>query len=164
MTGVQTCVLPISRKISEKYRGIRSELEGTVIGSPYFEREYIRGIATDKIPDHRFENEGFSLEFARLLGEAAATNMIVGRCDREGGILFDDGDEVLVEDDAGRPLEMIVADQTGNFVDYLGELTRVAPEYAGPINRRAEHVPDFKRFAQVYLDAFVKRFGSTQGE
>ena len=162
--GMRLPARATARKISEKYRGIRAELEGTVIWSPYFEREYIRGIATDKIPDHRFEKEGFSLEFARLLGEAAATNMIVGRCDREGGILFDDGDEVLVEDDAGRPLEMIVADQTGNFVDYLGELTRVAPEYAGPINRRAEHVPDFKRFAQVYLDAFVKRFSSTQDE
>ena len=30
-----------------------------MIWSPYFERDYIRGIATDKIPAYRFENERF---------------------------------------------------------------------------------------------------------
>lgn len=153
-----------ARKISEKYRGAQTQLNETVIWSPYFERQYIPGIATDKIPVHRFEDEPFALEFARLLGEAAATNMIVGRCDRQGGILFDDGDEVLVEDAARRPRKIVVADQTGNFVDYLGELTRVAPDYADPINRRAEYVPDFKAFAQAYLDALVRQFTSTQDE
>ena len=40
----------VTRKISERYRGARHEYEGQMIWSTYFERDYIVGIATDKIP------------------------------------------------------------------------------------------------------------------
>ena len=65
------------------------------IWSTYFQRDYIRGIASDKIPACRFEDPAYALQFARLLGRAAAPNMIVGRCDLNGQVLFDDGDEVV---------------------------------------------------------------------
>lgn len=160
--GMNIPVRVTARKIAEKYSGDRPELVGAEIWSPYFERDYIRGIATDKIPDLRFEDEEFATAFARLLGEAAATNMIVGRCTLSDEVLFDDGDEVLVEDEHGVPVEIVVADQTGNFVDYKRELACAAPAYAAPINRRAPHAPDPERFARVYLDAFVRRFQSIQ--
>ena len=50
--------------------------------------------------------------FGRLLGRAAAPNLIVGRGDVGGKPLFDDGDEVLLEDAAKMPLEIVVADNT----------------------------------------------------
>lgn len=153
-----------AKKICEKYTGSRWDLLGREIWSTYFERDYIRGIATDKLPAHRLEDRDFAIAFARLLGEAAATNMIVGRCSLERGVLFDDGDEVLLEDEAGMPARIVVADQTGNFVDYEGDLADSTRAYAGPINRRAEHLPDPAEFARIYLDAFVERFEATQAK
>lgn len=148
--------------ISENYSGKCPEFCGMEIQSAYFEREYVRGIATNKIPLHHFEDQQFAIRFARLLGEAAATNMIVGRTKLDGGVLFDDGDEILVGDEAGMPAEIVVADQTGNFVEYQQPLAFVAPTYAAPINQRAGCVPDAKQFTREYLDAFAARFRATQ--
>ena len=153
-----------AKKISETYTGGREEHNGTTIWSPYIEREYIRGIATDKIPSHRFQNHVFALECVRLLGKAAASNLILGRCDTNRNVLFDDGDEVLVEDQRGTPAKIVVADQTGTFADYDRDLQAVAAEYAGPINRRAGYVSDPRRFASAYLDAFALQFSSIQQE
>jgi len=153
-----------AHRISEKYFGNRKDCQGILIWSPYFERDYIHGIATDKIPSHRFENDTFALEFARLLGRAAASNMIVGRCDLRGKVLFDDGDEVLLENEDGLPVEIVVADLTGTFTDYYRELRTFAGDYAGPINRRVKHVARGESFAGVYLEAFVDRFSGIQEE
>lgn len=153
-----------ARKISERYQGSQTACHGIMIWSPYFERDYIHGIATDKMPHHRFTNERFVFEFARLLGAAAAPNMIVGRCDLAMNVLFDDGDEVIVEDATGMPCDLVVSDQTGTFVDYNRPLQCVAPIYAGPVNRRLEFVPDPEAFARIYLTAFLKRFFNIQRE
>lgn len=153
-----------ARKISERYQGTQLGCSGIMIWSPYFERDYIHGIATDKMPHHKFTNERFAFEFARLLGSAAATNMIVGRCDLNLNVLLDDGDEVIVEDQAGMPCDLIVADQTGTFVDYRRDLQCVAGAYAAPVNRRLDYVPDPETFAQIYLTAFLKRFFNIQRE
>ena len=117
-----------ARRLAEIYRGARTEYHGTTIWSTYFQRDYIRGIASDKIPACRFEDPAYALQFARLLGRAAAPNMIVGRCDLDGQVLFDDGDEVVIEDPGGIPTEIVVADQTGTFVDYLRELEEFAAD------------------------------------
>ncbi len=153
-----------AKKISERYDGRQEQYRGTPIWSTYFERDYIRGIATDKIPRHRFADDRFALEFARLLGGAAASNMIVGRCDMNGHVLFDDGDEVVLESQEGMPVEIVVADQTGTFADYERECRCVAAEYAEPINRRAGWVSQPCRFADAYLDAFCRSFLSIQQE
>jgi hypothetical protein len=145
-----------ARKISERYVG-RDGSEFR-IRSPYFERDYIRGMATDKVPFCRFENEEFALRFAALLGKAAAPNIVVGRCHLGGRPLFDDGDEVLIEDAHNMPAEIVVADHTGTFNDYQSQLRDIAVEYAGPINRRAAHLTNPGRFVAVYLDAFVDNF------
>jgi hypothetical protein len=138
--------------------------EDFTIWSPYFERDYIRGVATDKLPSCYFEKEGFALPCARLLGRAAAQNIIVGRCDLHGRAIFDDGDEVLVLDADGLPADLVVADHTGAFNDYLGDLERHAAEYAGPVNRRAVYLSKPNEFAEQYLSAFVERFLGIQEE
>ncbi len=151
-----------AKRISERYA--RHGEHGFVIWSPYFERDYIRGIATDKVPSFRFENGDFALQFARLLGRAAAPNVIVGRSDLGGNPLFDDGDEVLIEDSRRMPVEIVVADHTGTFNDYLNKLEHFAVEYAGPVNRRTEYLPNPKEFASAYLEAFVQHFSRIQDD
>lgn len=152
-----------ARKVCERYIGCQTGPAGTVIWSPYFRRAYIPGIATDKMPRQRFQDARFSLEFARQLGLAAAPNIIVGRCDDiKETVLFDDGDEVVIEDAQGMPVEIKVADQTGTFVDYLKPLQASAPAYADPVNRRIEYLPDPEGFARAYLDAFVEKFSCVQ--
>ncbi|MDD4872583.1 MAG: hypothetical protein PHR77_18695 [Kiritimatiellae bacterium] len=153
-----------SRKIAERYFGKKREYHGITIWSPYFERDYIYGTATDKTPKHKFENETFALKYAHLLGGAAAPNMIIGRMDLDGRVVFDDGDEVIVEDSNGMPVDLVVSDHTGTFVDYQSDLQNFASDYAMPVNRRAEYLPDTREFAHVYLLAFVERFSKIQQE
>jgi hypothetical protein len=149
-------------KVWERYFGARSGAEPLKISSPFFERAYIHGMATDKVPRQRFADEGFATPFARLLGAAAAPNLIVGRCDSHGNVLFDDGEEVLVEDDGGLPLEIIAAGVVGTFHDFRNELAVSAPLYAGPVYRRLEYLANPEEFARVYLEAFVQRFLAIQ--
>jgi len=155
-----------AHRISERYMGSRKDLHGILVWSPYFQRDYIRGIATDKIPRHRYQNPEFCRRLAILLGRAAAPNMIVGRCDLWGKVLFDDGDEVIVEDAQGMPADIIVADLTGTFADYRRELTCFAAAYAEPVNSRvrAGYLPDPAEFARLYLESFRERFVAIQRE
>jgi hypothetical protein len=158
--GMNLPVRVTAKRMSEKY----TLADGGVvpIWTPYFEREYIRGFATDKIPAYRFESEEFALEAARLLGLAAAPNLIVGRCDLRGIPLFDDGDEVMIADSRGMPADIVVADHTGTFNDYASPLAEFTSKYALPVTRRAGFLPDPARFAEAYLDAFEKRLARIQ--
>ncbi len=149
-------------KIREIYRGHQKALNGTQIWTPYFERDYVNGIATDKLPAERFQREGYALRFAQLLGHAAAPNMIVGRCDDTGHVFFDDGDEVILEDERGLPRELIVTHHTGAFADFRADLFRCAAEYAKPIQQRIGFVPDPAAFLDSYLSSFVRNFLAIQ--
>jgi hypothetical protein len=152
-----------TRKVCERYFGSQTGAAGTMIWSPYFRREYVPGIATDKMPRQLLQDAEFSLGFARQLGLAAAPNIIVGRRDDIADkVLFDDGDEVLTEDARGMPLEIKVADLTGTFVDYRRPLQASAAAYADPVNRRIEYLPDPEGFVRAYLDAFEEKFFCVQ--
>jgi hypothetical protein len=154
-----------AKRISENYYPQPSDPHSAfVIWTPYFEREYIRGIATDKLPHYKLANEEYALRCAQLLGRAAAPNLIVGRCDRGGNPLFDDGDEVLIEDESAMPIDIVVADHTGTFADYVQELSYYAKDYAEPVNRRAADLPNPKAFAEAYLDAFADRYNWIKSE
>ncbi|MEE9525774.1 MAG: hypothetical protein V3V78_04185, partial [Candidatus Woesearchaeota archaeon] len=120
----------LGMKFPEKCRikTISEIYKGHAISSTYFERDYIDGIATDKIPASKYEDRWFSFELARLLGRAAASNMIVGRVDDEGSVLFDDGDEVWVEGNG-----LIVASHTGSFGDCETNLENFVEAYAAPV-------------------------------
>jgi hypothetical protein len=148
-------------KICEVYSGNQVNLRGMRFWTPYFERNYIRGIATDKILPTQFQNAGnaeYAAKFATLLGQAAAANMIVGRCTPAGDVLFDDGDEVLILDEQNMPSDMVVVDYTGAFAAYEQELYHFAPAYARPINSRIIHVRNRTEFMENYLSALLSRF------
>ncbi len=153
-----------ARKIGEQYKGKNTFFHGSAIWSAYFERDYMAGVATDKVPLCRFEDEQFAIRFATLLGRAAAPNLILGRADLHGGVVFDDGDELIVEDAEGMPTEIVVADPTGTFTDYHRDLAHSIPAYAAAIRRRSSHVSDASVFAAAFIDAFVMRFGQIQSE
>lgn len=154
----------IARKLPERYFGKRRDYRGITIWTSYFERDYVHGIATDKMPNYKFENEEFAIRFVLLLGAAAAPNMIVGRCNMERNVIFDDGDEVVVEDEHGLPIDLVVSDHTGTFTNYLQDLRGFAPHYAAPVNRRIKFVPDPEAFATAYVESFVERFYHIQDE
>ncbi len=145
-----------TRKISEHYHGTRYDSQQ--IWSTYFERDYLSGMATDKIPRSRFQSRTYSLAFVRLLGRAAAANIITGRLNLKNTVLFDDGDEVLMEDEYGIPRDIIVADHTGTFTDYQSDLASFAEAYAEPIRRRLLFFPSPGEVVEAYLAAFTERF------
>ncbi|MCY2995855.1 MAG: hypothetical protein NTY19_49600 [Planctomycetota bacterium] len=157
-------ILPrlVAGKLEEIYAGTCAECRGRTIWSPFFERDYIRGVATDKVPNHRYKNDAFALRLARLLGLAAAPNMIVGRRDLNGPVVFDDGDEVLIEDQTGLPTEILVVDQMGTFTDYTSELASFAVDYARPVRKRLSLVSRPAEFAAAYLQAFCAQFCKIQ--
>ena len=135
-----------------------------MIWSTYFEREYLPGMATDKIPPSRFRDPAYSLKFAALLGRAAAPNMIVGRTNLEDHVLFDDGDEVLLEAAGGRPSEILVTDHTGAFAEYTLPFEQHCAAYAAPVNRRLSALPYPKDVAATYVESFLERFLHIQQE
>jgi hypothetical protein len=137
---------------------------GFPIWSTYFERAYVYGVASDKIPPHRFESLEYSLRFARLMGEAAATNLIVGRSHPSGYVYFDDGDEVIIEDKDHMPAEIVVADPTGAFNNFAGDLKDSLGNYASPIRSRIGRVPQPHSFLEAYLDGFLEKFQAIQQE
>ena len=152
----------VTRTIAEKYFGNRREYHGITIWSPYFERDYIYGTATDKTPVFKYREETYALKYAYLLGCAAAPNMIIGRTGFDGSVVFDDGDEVIIENKDGMPVDLVVADHTGTFTDYQGDLHNFTADYAKPVIRRVEFLSDVNEFTHVYLLAFVERFSRIQ--
>ncbi len=158
-------------KISELYHGTQKKLDGTPIWTPYFEREYVRGIASDKLTKEHWSRPGYAERFAQLLGQAAASNIIVGRGDgRTEGIadedlivFFDDGDEVVVERD-DMIESLVVMHHTGSFWHFHQPLCRFAAAYARPVLQRWDKLPDPAAFARIYLDAMIDRLADIQRE
>lgn len=151
-----------SARIRETYAGMNPAHHGVRCWVVYFEREYIKGCATDKIPVRRYADPAFNLRLARLLGEAAATNMIVGRSHDDKRVMFDDGDEVIIFNEDGQPGHLIVSDHTGTFAEYVYPLQASAAAYAACVNRRSSHMPNPRDFAEHYLKAFQARFEHIQ--
>ncbi len=163
--GMNLPVRVTTGRIGERYYGSRQDFQGLTIWATYFQRDYIRGIATDKLSALRFANPEFAHRFAYLLGRAAAPNLVVGRLNLEmSRAIFDDGDEVVRLDDDGMPLEILVSEQTGTFVGYEDPLERFAAAYAEPVNRRVFMVPNPAAFAEAYLTGFQTEFKRIQQE
>lgn len=155
----------IMHRLSEVYNGTNARLRGEVIRTIYFEREYLPGVATDKLAVEKFARPGYGMKLAELLGHAAASSMIVGRALENGQRpVFDDGDEVVREGDDGLPEELMVGDHSGAFGEYQLPLTTFADYYAGPANTRDRFMPDARGFATAYLDAFRDQFLHIQGD
>ena len=154
-----------TRRIMENYEGANHAYQGRRIWATYFEREYVCGVASDKIPPSRYANPEFCRRFARLLGRAAATNLIIGRMTVDTQtVLFDDGDEIIIEDEQNLPLDLVVADHTGTFTDFKTDLILFATDYAKPVNRRVPLLANPDEFAEIYLTTFQTRFMEIQEE
>ncbi|HET6248326.1 MAG TPA: hypothetical protein VFE47_11555 [Tepidisphaeraceae bacterium] len=151
-----------TRKLCERYTGTNAAYQGRSVWSTYFERDYIHGLATDKVPAGRFADDAFALAFARVLGRSAAPNLIVGRCDKAGQVIFDSGDELLIDGPGGLPVDIVVTDHTGTFMDYRRPLADLAAAYAQSTTRRSAHLSDDRAFGEVFLQAFAERFMQLQ--
>jgi hypothetical protein len=153
------------RRLSEIYTGANARYRGEPIRTVYFERDYMPGIATDKLPTGKYARPGYALKLAGLLGQAAVASMIVGRAlDQGEHPVFDDGDEVVEEGEDGLPATIMVGDHSGAFGEYKLPLETFAAHYARPINSRDKWVPAPKEFATAYLAAFREQFLHIQGD
>jgi len=147
------------RRLSEIYSGVNQRYRGQPIRTTYFEREYLSGIASDKLAVERYAKPGYAPKLAALLGHAAALSLIVGRSMAEGTRpVFDDGDEVIREGDDGLPSELLVCDHTGAFGDYKSPLEIFAAHYAVPVNKREKVLPNPVEFTEAYLAALREQF------
>ena len=154
----------LTRRIHETYDGMASRFHGTRLWATYFERDYIDGMATDKIPAARYGDSRFAVALARLLGRAAAPNMVVGRATLEGRVIFDDGDEILIMDHNGIPADLIAADHAGTFNDCSSPLKRFAAGYAQPVRSRRALLADGDAFTAAYLGALSDGLVNLQQE
>lgn len=143
-------------QIAETYSGFNSRYSGITVWSRYYERAYICGTASDKVPQSKLRNPVWSAKFAALLGEAAAIDMVVGRADEYGRNLFDKIYEIVQTGSDSMPLRIAVTDQRGAFGNYLSPFEDYAAAYARPVNRRLSIVANPKAFASAYVEGFVK--------
>lgn len=146
----------VTRMIPEEYVWVGTKGVSR-IWAIYYERDFIDGLATDKIPPDRMKESAYALSIAKLLGSAAASNMVVGRVNIAGSVVFDNGDEILLMDKSGRPSQILAADHAGTFADYLSPLEKFAEDYAEPVLKRADVVSDPAAFARAYLDSLEQR-------
>ena len=155
----------VMRRLSERYEGLARQYHGKLIWTTYFERDYLDGIATDKLPMEKLVQPDYAMKFAHLLGQGAAASMVVGRALSLGrNPVFDDGDEVVREGADGLPAGILLGDHSGAFGEYQRPLDAFADHYARPVNTRAKLLSDGVEFARVYLGAFRARFLHIQGD
>ena len=153
----------VLRRLSETYTGRAGRFRGQLIRTTYFERDYVEGLASDKVPVEKLVRPDYALRLASLLGKAAAPSMIVGRALYEGASpVFDDGDEVIREGEDGLPAEILVSDHSGAFGEYQRPLDTFAEYYARPVNARAKLLSNGTKFAGAYLDGFREQFVHVQ--
>ena len=142
------------RVIFNEYKWDKTKDGASRIWTTYYERDFIKGLATDKVLRTHLENTTFAIQFAQLLGRTAAPNMVVGRMtpDKQD-VIFDQGDEMLRLNELGLPVGILVADHAGTFTDYKTPLVGFAKAYARPVLSRIPLIPieDRSAFAEAYL-------------
>ena len=149
-------------QLTEPYQG-NNQYKGTTVRAAYFARAYVHGTASDKIPPAKYRNPVFAIRFAKLMGQAAAIDMIVGRSSTETKEnLFDKNYEVVQIGTDGLPTRLVVTNHTGSFVNYLQPFEEIVPPYANVVSRRARLVPDVKAFAEAYVAAFKQTLVATR--
>lgn len=114
------------------YREIRFEEEVHGVGRIpvfFFERSYVPGIVSHRIPLGLYGRRGFVVRLARLLGTAAAMSLALGRVSRKDGRLyFDDGDEVIQLGEDDMPERLVIVETTGSFTDPSSALEALLPD------------------------------------
>jgi hypothetical protein len=151
------------RWLNERYTGKAARHGQPLIRTPYFERSYLSGTATNRIPRETLGRPGYAEKLAVLLGKAAASSLIVGRgLDERGVPFFDHGDELVREGPDGLPEEILAVRHIGAFRDCENGLEHLAAHYVHPVLARREHVPDPRGFAELYLGALREELARVQ--
>ena len=151
-------------RIRAAYDGEAAQHKGKIYWDTYTMRNFVPGFASDKIPAHHYANPEFAKALARLLGHAAALNIVIGRASHPDEKkmqfpFFDDGDEIIqLDEKTGIPKALAITDPSGAFVHYAPTLYDIAPHYADPVNDRLKFPIDHAAFAEIYLEHFVDRF------
>ncbi len=95
----------------------------------FFDRQYIPGIVTDKIPISCYKNPVFISSLAGLLGAAATFTLVLGRASpRTGKIFYDDGDELIQFNSSSIPVRLVIIETTGSFTDWTTPLLTLLPQ------------------------------------
>ena len=149
-------------QFSEKYKGA-NQYNGCVIQTRYLVRSYEIGLASDKIPAARLRNPVWAQKFAFLMGQAAATDAIVGRrSSTTKELLFDRSYEVVRVGADDMPSEICVTDHAGSFVNYESPIEDYVAEYAAFAKDRKSLVAEYPQFAQAYAEGFRRKLVETQ--
>ena len=142
---------------TEKYRGM-NQYNGVAVRTSYFIRDYVTGVASDKVPLAKYRNPAFAQAFAFLLGEAAAIDMIVGRRSSvTKELLFDKNYEIVKLNAEGIPCEIAVTDHAGSFVNYEHDFEDYVAQYAVAVIRRKPYVSEYVNFAAAYVEGFRRK-------
>jgi len=95
----------------------------------FFERRYISGVVTDKIPTSCYKNPDFIKGLAGQLGAAAAFTLVLGRASPQNGkVFYDDGDELIQLNALSIPDRLIIIETTGSFTDWTTPLLLLLPQ------------------------------------
>jgi hypothetical protein len=95
----------------------------------FFDRRYVTGMVSDKIPLPYYAKKEFVVRLARLLGVAAAASMVLGRASyRRGDLFFDDGDEVIQLNAEKLPERLIISETTGSFTNSTTPISGLLPQ------------------------------------
>ncbi len=149
-------------QFSERYQGA-NQYKGCVIRTSYLVRPYEDGIASDKVPSARLRHPAWAQTFAFLMGQAAATDAIVGRrSSTTKEFLFDKDYEIVRVGADDLPSEIRITDHAGSFVNYESPIADYIAEYAAFAVSRKAFVTDYALFAQAYVEGFRRKFVETQ--
>jgi len=119
----------------------------------FFERPYISGVVTDKIPNSCYINPDFMKGLAEQLGAAAAFTLVLGKASpRTGKIFYDDGDELIQLDTNSIPVRLVIIETTGSFTDWTTPLLSLLPQC---LSRFRAHL-DKARESGVPLDTLTE--------
>ncbi len=100
-----------------------------VVPAFFFERQYVTGVVSDKIPLSCYKNPDFIENLSCLLGLAAAFSLVLGRVSfRTGKVFYDDGDELIQLDSNSIPSRLVIIETTGSFTDCTTPVADLLPQ------------------------------------
>ncbi len=127
----------------------------------FFNRSYIHGLASNRIPLRRYAGKSpdlFIVGLAGCLGRAALVSLALGRANAESELHFDDGDEILKLDEKGIPEDVVIAETTGSFADWATPMEELLPQCLVKVAKHLEKARSQGASAEA-LDEAVRRFG-----
>ncbi len=155
------------------YREIQLEQKVPGLGpvpSFFFERPYVTGVVSDKIPLSCYKNPAFIEKLSGLLGLAAAFTLVLGRVSfRTGKVYFDDGDELIQFDLNSIPARLVIIETTGSFTDWTTPIADLLPQCLDRFALQLEKAVSsgvrphaIKRSVSLFADALCNKLHETR--